>query len=401
MIVPNKRAMGLLLAALCVLSLCAATARAEELPAAEAYCFSGEEFAAEGEQTPDGVYISTVPDVEVGELRLGTRVIRAGDVLPRERLGELVFRPTDDENAEAEICFRGIGDGALLEAGSFRMQIRSTKNAAPKAEDLDFETYRDLPNEGQLHASDAEGDPLCFALADAPRSGSVELREDGCFTYTPKRNKLGEDRFTFVVSDTAGNVSEPACVRFTICKPQEAKTFADLDDSAQFPALWLREQGLYSGVTVTGRLCFCPEQTVSRGEFLAMAMKLAGIEPEYNALHSGFADEDESPVWLRPYLIAAVRGGIARGVQTDQGLAFRPNEAIKAAEAAAILCRCFRLEQAQPVGAMDGEEALPAWAAQAVASLEQYGISLPDDRQAALDRWETATLLYAVSARVT
>ena len=34
------------------------------------------------------------------------------------------------------------------------------------------------------------------------------------------------------------------------------------------------------GERVTDKLCFCPDKTVTRGEFLAMAMELAGIDPE-------------------------------------------------------------------------------------------------------------------------
>ena len=36
--------------------------------------------------------------------------------------------------------------------------------------------------------------------------------------------------------------------------------------------MWLKEQGVYTGQRVAGSLCFCPDDTVTRGEFLVMKL---------------------------------------------------------------------------------------------------------------------------------
>ena len=159
---------------------------------------------------------------------------------------------------------------------------------------------------------------------------------------------MGEDSFSFTVTDAAGNVSAPATVRITIRKPTDAQTFADLDRDRQFEALWLRETGLFGGEIIDQRLSFGPERTVSRGELLAMVMDLAGIQPEIGLQVSCFADGEEAAPWLRPYLASALRRGFIRGESGPEGLRFRPNEPITQAEAEALAARVLGREVPVP-----------------------------------------------------
>lgn len=65
---------------------------------------------------------------------------------------------------------------------------------------------------GVLTASDADGDDLTFALADAPANGDVVVDPDGNFTFTPDPDFNGEDSFTFTVSDGALTDTETATI---------------------------------------------------------------------------------------------------------------------------------------------------------------------------------------------
>lgn len=99
------------------------------------------------------------------------------------------------------------------------------------AQELSISTYRGIPYEAQLLGSDAEGDDLTFAVVDEPRKGTVEI--DGAnFTYTPEENATGADRFTYAVTDSAGNVSQPATVSVTIEKTKSGITYSDTSGSA-------------------------------------------------------------------------------------------------------------------------------------------------------------------------
>ena len=142
----------------------------------------------------------------------------------------------------------------------------------------------------------------------------------------------------------------------TIRKPTDAQTFADLDRDQQFAALWMRETGLFGGELISERLSFGPEQTVSRGDFLAMVMDLEGIEPEIGLQVSAFADAEDAAPWLRPYLASALRRGLIQGERSAEGLVYRPNEAVTVAEAAALTARVFDTELAIPAACADSPE---------------------------------------------
>ena len=380
------------LALILIFSLALPVFAQTEIRSDEEYTFTGEEFS-EWEDLR-GIFITGLSDGRF-RLLLGNRVILPGDVIAGEDLARLRLRPVADEDAEASVRFLPICGEGLGEEAVFTMHVQKSSDEPPEARDMKLETYRNLPNSAVLRAKDDGDGPLTFQLKDKPTRGTVELSADGSFTYTPKKNKVGEDSFTYTVTDEAGNESAPATVRINILTPQDAETFADLDRDDQFTALWLRETGLFGGERVSDRLSFGPDLPVSRGEFLAMLMDLEGIDPEIGLQSSGFADEAEAPGWIRPYLGSAMRRGLAQGCRNDTGLYFRPNRPVTGAEAAVFLSRVLRLDAVQTAAFSD--PAVPAWAVGAAAALQEAGIVLTADRSP-LTRRQVADLLYAVSA---
>ena len=121
-------------------------------------------------------------------------------------------------------------------------------NAAPTAAPAAIATYMGTPIEGQLEASDADGDPLVYAIASEPAAGTLALEEDGRFVYVPDRGHAGEDSFAFEVSDGQA-VSEPAAVSISIA----TLTDGTLDDSFGAGGAVSTDFGAidsFSGVTV-------------------------------------------------------------------------------------------------------------------------------------------------------
>lgn len=353
------------------------------------YCFSEADFATGG--CMQGIFVTGVPEAEIATVQLGSRVILAGDVLPVSVLDELTLHPVCAGGRDAVLTYNSICGARLSPEATLTVRIKSGKNETPKAVAAEFETYKNIANDGQLTGTDAENGPLTFRLVDAPKRGTVKLEENGAFVYTPTKNKVGEDRFTFTVTDDAGNVSKPAEVKIRILKPTEARTFADLTGAdGQFEALWTREAGLCSGREIGGTLCYGAEEPILRAEFLVMAMKLGEIPVEEALTVSGFADADAAAAWLRPYLSSAMRRGIAHGEATDEGLVFRPDEPITAAQAAVMLQAIWRLPAAAPAS---GET---DWTHSAVQALAEAGIELPDSGEP-LTRLAAAKLLYRMS----
>jgi predicted outer membrane repeat protein/VCBS repeat-containing protein len=83
-----------------------------------------------------------------------------------------------------------------------------------------FETPLQVAAPGVLtNDSDVQGEPLTAVLQDGPAHGTLQLNEDGSFTYLPATGYTGEDSFRYVASDGQA-YSSPATVRITVLPQQ-------------------------------------------------------------------------------------------------------------------------------------------------------------------------------------
>lgn len=111
-----------------------------------------------------------------------------------------------------------------------------------------METYKNIANTGALAASDEDGDALTYQIVRAPKRGSVELADDGSFTYTPAHNKVGRDSFVYTATDRRATSPTRRGVKIKIVKPTDAATFADLaGDPLEYRAMALKDMGVYGG----------------------------------------------------------------------------------------------------------------------------------------------------------
>ena len=370
----------LFLACVCVLGL-AVPALSAEVDCDAAYCFSAGDFA-NGEEQLTGICITGLPESNTGTVMLGSRVLRCGDILTAGQVEQMTFQPLlTQEDKAAEVTYLPIFEDRVESAAVMTLSIRGKEDKAPVAQDSAVETYKNVSNDGKLLVSDPEEQPLTYTLVRQPRRGSVELREDGTFTYTPKKNKVGVDSFTFTAADPAGNVSREATVTVQILKPVDAMLYRDTAAAdCRFAAEWLRSTGLFAGEQVGGELCFQPEKTVSRGEFLSMLVNLLEIPVE----------EADAPDWVQPYLDAAVRSGLVSGWDTES---FAMHEAVTGAEAAVALQNALDLSAGHEE--MSYGEDVPSWAATSLAVMAANGVEL--EANAPMTRGQMAQVLYQVS----
>ena len=381
-------------------ALLAVPAAAEEITVDQStqFTFSSEDFT--NQESDDGIFLTSVPSSNIASLCLGDRVLRAGDALNRDALDQLSLHTDCITRQDTSVSYYTVADGKVTGSREMTLSSLPRKNDPPTAHNTSLETYKNIANSGQLKASDPEGGDLTYALVEQPRRGTVELAADGSFTYTPKHNKVGKDRFTFTVTDNAGNTSEPATVSIQIKKPSDKATYADLtSDPDAFEAMWLKEEGLFSGSIVGGNLCFSPDEAVSRGEFLVMVMKLVEAEANDSEMTSGFADEDLTPQWLQPYLTAALRNGMITGISSDEGVVFHAASDMTKAEAAVMLQNILQLPTggAQAVFSPEEECTVPAWAAEDAQAMSQANIPLEIASETEpLTRRDAAKVLYHV-----
>ena len=340
----------------------------------------------------DGVYISSIPAGSI--IRYGARALRAGDVLPYEALTCLQVQPTESAS-DGSLIYCPVANGSVGTAQEMRFSFLRGQNKAPTAHDTELETYKNIANTGKFRAEDPENDDLTYTVTKEPKRGTVELHEDGTFTYTPKENKVGKDVFRYTATDAAGNISNEARVSVRIVKPTDRAMYSDMaEKDGEYLAMWLKETGAYTGCRIAGNLCFAPNTPVTRGEFLVMGMQVFGAEPDEAALTAGFADEAEFPDWMQPYIVRALRSGIVSGSSTNGELYFYPTDALTRAEAAVMVQNILQLPQPEEAAVFAADSAVPSWAQSAVRSLQSAGLTLDAETAGPLTRLEAAKLLY-------
>lgn len=362
------------------------------------YCFTKNDFLS-GEYD-DGIFLASVPSSNIAVVCYGTRVLQAGDAIPKDALDQLTLHSACVTEQTASVEYYTLSDNQISSKESLQLSILPPKNDPPKVLNSQFETYRNIANSGTLKAEDPEGAPMTFTLITEPKRGSVELYEDGTFTYTPAKNKVGTDKFSYTATDNAGNTSEPATVSIKIKKPSDKTEYADMTaDSAAFEAMWLKENKIFKGEMIDDHLCFSPDTAVTRGDFLVMVMKLVDAKAIQTQASTGFLDESETPVWLRPYLVAALSNGMITGDADKNGVSFRPTAIMTKAEAAVMLQNILDLpmSDAETVFAETMSEEIPEWAAVSAAALSQAGFPLElSNGTEELTRRDCANLFYHV-----
>lgn len=329
------------LMALCCLMGLAGPVCAAEVDCDAVYCFSADDFGHE--QPVSGICLTGMP--ETGAVYLGSRILCPGDILTAEQAAQMTFSPVRSEQDQvAQVSYLPIYDGHVAENVTMTISIRGKEDKAPVAEDFAGETYKNLPLTGKLKVTDPEGQPMTYTVTRQPKRGTLEMKEDGTFTYTPKKNKVGIDSFVYTAADPAGKVSREATVTITILKPTDAAQYQDtIGQDCRFAAEWMRHTGIFVGENLAENPCFSPDKEVTRGEFVTMLVKALDIPTEEEVTYTGYADE--IPQWLQPYVAAAVRSGLTADLPEQR--VFEANAPITEAEAGTMLRNALDLSAAE------------------------------------------------------
>ena len=341
---------------LCILP---GTAAAAQVDSGAVYCFTQEDFS--GEEALAGICIRDLP-AAAGTLSLGDRVLRPGDILTADQIGQMTFSPRGTEvDREVAVGYLPIYKTHVAEETQLTLSIRGREDKAPVAEDSALETYKNLSVTGKLKVSDPEGQQMTYTVIRQPKRGILEMGEDGSFTYTPKKNKVGVDSFVYTATDPAGKVSREATVTVTILKPSDGRQYQDtLGNDCRFAAEWMRHTGIFTGESLAEQDCFSPDREVTRGEFVTMLVKTLDIPVDEGLVYTGYSDE--IPGWLQPYLAAAVRSGLTAGMEDPQ--VFGADRVITTGEAAAMIAGGLDLTEV-----FSGTEDVPVTRAMAARAL--------------------------------
>ncbi|MBR7162153.1 MAG: cadherin-like domain-containing protein, partial [Clostridia bacterium] len=340
-----------------------------------------------GDSDFTGIKLQALPEASDGILKLGTKTLAPGDVIERDMLAALRFIPAEEGKTAV---FSFLPQGTEYEKPFLcTVYMLDTLNFAPVAKASVLTAKENIPVYASLNASDPDGDEIVYHLAEEPKNGTLTLSEDGNVLYTAYANGVGTDRFSYYVSDRYGNRSDPVFVSVTTTANASGIVYADLQNSKYaLPAAVLAEKGAFVGEKLGEEWNFYPEKTVTRADFLMMAMQMCDIDTALLASNqSNFADRAEFTATQNRYIAAAARMGLVIGLDTDEGRCFCPNEAITSEQASTLLGRIAqykKLSFGDAVAASIDEDGVIS--DEGLALLASVGLFADGERKAVLTR---------------
>ncbi len=370
--------------------------------------FEADDFArAMNLSSISSITVTKLPPITEGELLLGSVVLSEGQTVSAKNLGFLKYEHKSDIVSASSFRFK-VGESAYDLRCSLYMLDKAnyapTLSIAPETA-LEVSTHRDIMLHGILPCYDAEGDATRIEIVSYPKKGSVILTdsESGEYTYLPNEGYTGKDSFTYVAVDVYGNYSASKEVSLEVRRPKTSVVYADMISSPSYnSALTVTEEGIMSGSVVGQISYFYPERTVSRAEFVVMAMRSVGISEVAESDTTVFFDNDEIPSELRGYISTAYELGYINGRSVDGKLCFCPNDEITRAEAAVVICNMIDAATPAVTPVFADSADIPAYAVSAVNSLGYMGILRVDEgnisASAPMTREDTAHLCSLVMA---
>ena len=354
----------------------------------------------------DTITITELPLSTEGTLLLSGRRVGKGRVIKRKNLGALVFIPASDTVRECSFKFTvdGYVGGAEIKC---IMKFIDKVNYAPEALGdttgaSAINTQQSISVWGNLGATDPEGDKIEYIIVTYPKRGTLTLTEDenGRYCYTPNGNYKGKDKFTYVVRDEYGNYSKPMTVSIKVNERMCDTVYRDMEEREEYnAAVAMTAMGVMSGVQLGDDLYFNPDERITRAEFVAMAMKCAGIKVDTSLAATFFDDDSAISPSLKGYIATAQRTGLIVGDFRDGKLLFSPNEEISRYEAAKILADISGTNAEGEESVFAGDNDIPVWARSGVYAMCSLGVFDSDDTSSLgekITRADVAEYLYRI-----
>lgn len=299
----------------------------------------------------DSITVNTLPSSNDGVLLIAGRRVKEGQTVKRRNIAAMVFVPASSEVTKAEFEFT-LSRGGTDTVGACEIKFIDKINYAPKVPEekessLSLKTQAEISLYGRMEGSDPEGDRLDYIIAAYPKNGylSITDKDMGAYRYTPTDGFTGYDSFTYVLRDEYGNYSEPREVGIRVIERMSSEVFADMTGRSEYnAAVAMSALGIMNARTLGDGKYFMPDVTVSKAEFVAMAMKAAGMKADSSLTKTFFDDNTDVPAALVSYVATAQRLGIVDGDLKDGGLMFEPNKGITKNEAAGIIAKILGLK---------------------------------------------------------
>ena len=161
----------------------------------------------------------------------GTFTSNKGGTIIVSSDGSYIYTPAANFHGTETFDYT-VTDGTLSDTGTLSITINSV-NDSPVVNNDDYSMNEDTvltvsATEGLLFNDDIGGDggDLKAILTSSPLDGSLNLEENGSFTYEPNENYYGSDTFTYSITDSDGDTNT-ATVAITVISVDDTPVAAN------------------------------------------------------------------------------------------------------------------------------------------------------------------------------
>ena len=149
--------------------------------------------------------------------------------------GTYTYTPSPDFSGIDSVHYRVCDLGGLCDSATMIIEISSTNdapiltNATPSVQEDEPVTSTVKPNARDI---DDNLDPNSFSITDTPLHGSISMKPDGTYTYTPDPNFSGVDSVHYKVCDLAGSCTS-ATIVFNVTPVNDTPNLVNATPSVQ------------------------------------------------------------------------------------------------------------------------------------------------------------------------
>ena len=244
-----------------------------------------------------------------------------------------------------------------------------------------FEILKNQKLQAILEATIASGETFNYAITVQPNNGVVIQSGDNSpyFEYTPSTDFVGTDSFSFRL-ESGDKYSNSATVSITI---NEETTdiipfhYLDMQNHwANYSASHLAARGLIIGEEIGHRFLYCPEKTMTRGDFMLFLLAITenSLDGETDVSNSIFADKNKTPDWLLDAAKVAYSKGIIKGSAENGKIYLNLDKPVTRAEAAIMISNVLDDKSSIENITYKDVAKIPTWALQSVKNLSAYQI---------------------------
>lgn len=274
------------------------------------------------------------------------------------------------------------GDLAGETPGDISGELSGESYLGSVAQSSSISTYKNTAITSTLRSEIASGETnLVYVIETQPSHGTLlyEDNKTATFTYTPDRDFLGTDTFSFKL--TNGTLSSNvAMVTITVTENAEPIIpfyYVDMQNHwANYSASHLAARGLIIGEEIGSRYYFRPNTLVTRQDFILYLLSITESNEDSNIEipNVTFADETLYPDWLLEAAKLAYAKGIIKGSAVGNKLYLNLYSNITRAEATVMMNNTLNVTASTTDVTYSDKNDIPAWALSAVKTLTSYKI---------------------------